>query len=550
MKIHNVAQGSAEWHALRAQHFTASEAPAMMGASKYQTRTDLLTLKKTGIAPDVTPSQQHIFDRGHATEALARPLVEVMIGEELYPVVGTSGNLLASMDGATMLGETLFEHKLWNESLVAQVKAEDLTPHYYWQLEQQLLVSGAERVIFVCSDGTSENFVSMEYRPVAGRFEQLIEGWKQFEADLVGHEVADAPSIVVGKAPDELPALRIELTGMVTASNLKVFEQSALAVIDSVKTELTTDQDFADAKKAVKWCGDVEDAVTAAKKQALAQTQTIDELFSSLDRISKHARETRLKVDKLVKAQELVVKNNIKLKAEQSLSDHIAAINKTLGKVVMPSIAADFAGAMKNKRTIASLQDAVDTELARAKIEASQKADAIRLNLESLRALAIDHAFLFVDAQQLVMKANDDLVALIKVRIDEHKKAEEAKDETLREQIRQQELKRIDDETKAKQAAEVAPEPTPVATPAPAAQAPVKTSPVVQSAAKPVATPTHQAPPLQANVFDLEALVKAVAAGDAPLSVLTVNWETLDALVAEQGANFSMAGVTLEQAAA
>ncbi|WP_242489352.1 MULTISPECIES: hypothetical protein [unclassified Pseudomonas] len=47
----------------------------------------------------------------------------------------------------------------------------------------------------------------------------------------------------------------------------------------------------------------------------------------------------------------------------------------------MPAVAADFAGAMKNKRTIASLQDAVDTELAGAKIAASQTADAIRLNL-------------------------------------------------------------------------------------------------------------------------------------------------------------------------
>jgi len=78
-----------------------------------------------------------------------------------------------------MLGETLFEHKLWNESLVAQVRAKELAPHYYWQLEQQLLVSGAECVIVVCSDGTDENFVSMEYRPAA----QLVEGWKQFEAD-------------------------------------------------------------------------------------------------------------------------------------------------------------------------------------------------------------------------------------------------------------------------------------------------------------------------------------------------------------------------------
>lgn len=393
MKIHNVAQGSAEWHALRAKHFTASEAPAMKGASKYQTRTDLLTLKKTGITPEVTPSQQYIFDKGHATEASARPLVEAMIGEELFPVVGTLGNLLASMDGATMLGETLFEHKLWNESLAAQVKAGELDPHYYWQLEQQLLVSGAERVIFVCSDGTAENFVSMEYRPVAGRAEQLVEGWKQFEEDLASFEMAEAPSIVVGKAPDELPALRIELTGMVTASNLKVFEQSALAVIDSVKTTLSTDQDFADAKKAVKWCSDVEEAVEAAKKQALSQTQSIEELFSSLDRVSAHARETRLKVDKLVKAQELVVKTSIKQKAEQALLDHISAINKTLDRVALPSVHADFAGAMKNKRTIASLQDAVDTELARAKIDASQAADSIRLNLKSIDELAADYAF-------------------------------------------------------------------------------------------------------------------------------------------------------------
>ncbi|WP_460091139.1 YqaJ viral recombinase family protein [Pseudomonas sp. S2_E02] len=540
MKIHNVAQGSAEWHALRAQHFTASEAPAMMGASKYQTRSELLTLKKTGIAPEVTQAQQYIFDKGHATEALARPLVEVMIGEELYPVVGTDGNLLASMDGATMLGETLFEHKLWNESLVAQVKAGELEPHYYWQLEQQLLVGSAERVIFVCSDGTAENFVHMEYRPIAGRAAQLVEGWKQFEADLANFEMAEAPSIVVGKAPDELPALRIELTGMVTASNLKVFEDSALAVIDSVKTTLQTDQDFADAKKAVKWCGDVEEAVSVAKKQALSQTQSIDELFSSLDRISAHARETRLKVDKLVKAQELLVKTNIKQKAEQSLADHVAAINKTLGRVMLPAVASDFAGAMKNKRTIASLQDAVDTELARAKIAASQSADAIRLNLTSLAELAPDHAFLFNDIQQLVLKANDDLVALIKVRISEHQKAEEQKAEAQREQIRLQELKRIDDEAKAK-----APiEPAPVTSPAP-----VKAAAPVQTASKP-ATATAAPANLQAEVFDLEELIKAVAYGQAPISVLTVSWENLDALVADQGSKFSMAGVRLVRVAA
>ena len=542
MKIHNVAQGSAEWLALRARFRTASEAPAMMGASKYQTRTDLLAAKKTGITPDITPSQQFIFDKGHATEALARPLTEALIGEELYPIVATEGNLLASMDGATMLGETLFEHKLWNESVVAQVKAGDLAPHYYWQLEQQLLVSGAERVIFVCSDGTPENFVHMEYRPVAGRAAQLVEGWKQFEADLANFKMADAPSIVVGKAPDELPALRIELTGMVTASNLKMFEDSALAVIDSVKTTLSTDQDFADAKKAVKWCGDVEEAVAAAKKQALSQTQSIDELFSSLDRISAHARETRLKVDKLVKAQELLVKTTIKQKAELALADHIAAINKTLGKVTLPHIISDFAGAMKSKRTIASLQDAVDTELARAKIDASQAADSIRLNLTSLAELAVDHAFLFSDVQQLVTKANDDLVTLIKFRISEHQQAEQAKADA----------KRIAEEQEAQRLAAIKPEPVveKVAAPEPARATPVQTAAPVAQATKPVTSHVVEQVALQASVTDFEALVKAVAYGQAPISVLSVNWEALDAMVAAQGSTFSMAGVTLAKAAA
>lgn len=335
---------------------------------------------------------------------------------------------------------------------------------------------------------------------------------------------------------------------MVTASNLIVFEQSALAVIDSVKTTLETDQDFADAKKAVKWCGDVEDAVTAAKKQALSQTASIADLFSSLDRISAHARETRLKVDKLVKAQELRVKSGIKQKAELALASHIAAINKTLGKVTLPNVHVDFATAMKNKRTIASLQDAVDTELARAKIDASKAADDIRLNLSSLAELAVDHVFLFNDVQQLVTKANDDLVTLIKYRITEHQRAEESKAEALREQIRKDELKRIADEQEAERLAAIKSEPV-----VEKAAEPVRTQqpPLQQSKpAQPVIATTSQAVAMQAEVFDLDALVQAVAAGKAPVTVLTVNWEALDALVVMEGSKFDVAGVRLVKVAA
>ena len=542
MKIHNVTQGSAEWHSLRANYNTASEAPAMMGASKYQSRTELLNAKKTGIVPEVTAQQQRIFDRGHATEALARPLAEALIGEDLFPIVATEGNLLASMDGANDLGDTLFEHKLWNECLVAQVRAGELEPHYYWQLEQQLLVGAAERVIFVCSDGTPENFVHMEYRAVPGRAEQLIEGWKQFEQDLANHQVVEVVAEVVGTAPESLPALRIEVTGMVTASNLEQFKAHSLAVIGAINTDLQTDQHFADADKTVKWCGEAESRLAAAKQHALSQTESIDLLFRTIDQISEQVRAKRLELERLVKARKVAIRDEIVITAAKALHEHIEKINASFaGMVRMPTVPADFAGVIKGKKGIKGLRDAADTELARAKIEASQIGDSIRANLQSLDTLAKDHRFLFSDVQQLVMKANDDLVALIKVRIDEHQKAEEDRLEKQREAIRQEEAAKL--AAAAAAAAKPAPEPAAVAEPVKAAAAPMRQ---VAPSAKVAPKPTK----LEARVTDLEALVQAVAAGQVPIAVLTVNWGALDAIVEAKGTEFSMPGVTLEQVAA
>ena len=117
MKTHNLVQGSPEWHAHRSTHFNASDAPAMMGCSPYKTRTELLHELKTGIAPTVDAATQRRFDEGHRIEALARPLAEEIIGEVLYPVVGSEGELSASFDGLTMDESIDFEHKSLNAEL-------------------------------------------------------------------------------------------------------------------------------------------------------------------------------------------------------------------------------------------------------------------------------------------------------------------------------------------------------------------------------------------------------------------------------------------------
>lgn len=107
MKLLNLTQGSPEWHKERLASFTASEAPAMMGKSKYMTRTELLELKKTGIQKEVSPQTQRIFDKGHATEAMARPIIENRYTEEFFPVTGVIEvdglRILASFDGINMI---------------------------------------------------------------------------------------------------------------------------------------------------------------------------------------------------------------------------------------------------------------------------------------------------------------------------------------------------------------------------------------------------------------------------------------------------------------
>ena len=59
----------------------------------------------------------------------------------------------------------------------------------------------------------------------------------------------------------------------------------------------------------------------------------------------------------------------------------ISALDVTMANVALPAIAADFAGAMKGKRNLASIRDAVDSELARVKIEANAVAELIDANL-------------------------------------------------------------------------------------------------------------------------------------------------------------------------
>lgn len=432
----NVQQGSPEWMEARAKRFNASEAPAMMGVSPYMTRTELLRQKATGIIPEVDAATQRLFDAGHEAEANARPLVEVMIGEELYPIVATddAGRLLASSDGATMLCSIGFEHKLWNEKVATEV-ANGLVPESHrWQLDQQFAVFGFEKIIFVCSDGTPENFVSCWYFPQPERISTLRAGWDQFEKDLANYQHTEATPAAVAEAIDDLPALTVQLVGQVTASNLEPFKAAVTARIQAINTNLVTDADFATADKMVKFLDDGEKRLDLVKAQALAQTESIDQLFRTIDSLKAEMRSKRLTLDKLVKAEKENRKAEIISGASKQLGLHIIALQERVGVQFMPAVAS-FTEVTKGLKSLDSMRDKVSVALANAKIEANATADRIDANRKAMS----EHVSLFPDFTSVCTKAPDDFAALVAMRVAQQKEADEKRLAAERERIRAEE---------------------------------------------------------------------------------------------------------------
>jgi putative phage-type endonuclease len=430
-----VQQGTPEWHAVRAKCFNASEAPAMMGVSPYMTRPELLRQKATGIVPEVDAETQRRFDAGHEAEANARPHVEGMIGEELYPIVATddAGRLLASSDGATMLCNIGFEHKLWNEKIAAEVEGGSVPESHRWQLDQQFAVFGFDKIAFVCSDGTPEKFTYCWYYPQPDRIARLRAGWEQFEKDLAEYQHVDVVAKPVAEKVEGLPALFVQVEGRVVASNMDAFKGAAELFLSRLPKadQLKSDQDFANADQAAKDCNDAEDRLQVVKAQAQSQATSIDEVFRAIDSISDKIRTARLSLEKVVKAEKENRKNEIVSAASKAMYDHIVALHERVGVQFKPEVTS-FADSIKGLKSLDSMRDKVSVALANAKIEANAVADRIDANRKAMG----EHSALFPDFSQVCTKAPDDFAALVAVRVAAKKEADEKLLAEQREKIR------------------------------------------------------------------------------------------------------------------
>lgn len=453
MKRLNLTQGSDEWLAVRGTTLNASDAPVMMGVSKYLTRNDLLKAKNTLQPREFSKFvQERILDKGHEVEAMARPIAERLMGEELFPVTMIHDleglSFLASLDGMDMLGNVIFEHKTINNDLRATTCVEDLHEQYKVQMDHQLLVSGAEKCLFMASDGTEQDMVYFWYQRDEKRIQKLMEGWKLFVTDLESYKPPESAPEAVADEVTDLPGIVLVAEGAVSVrENFAVFEQGLKAFLeDRLILKPETDDDFATLEAQVKMLKKAEDMLKVAGDSVLAQVEAVDAAMKKRDSLAKLVRDNRLMAEKLVKSEKDARRAAILAEAEAAFSAWVSE-QDCPAPIVSPAAAA-IAEAMKGKKTIKSLQDAADAAVANLKLAAMEEIKKINGNHATFKEMAAGYEFLFPDWRSIILYDPAHVKAHIQNAISEHKQREAEKLEAGRERIRQEE------EAKAKAAAE------------------------------------------------------------------------------------------------
>lgn len=266
----------------------------------------------------------------------------------------------------------------------------------------------------------------------------------------------------------------LRISSQIVASNIDDVAASVRAEIAKVNTDLKTDDDFAIAEQQVKDLKAAEDAFRAALEAALSEAADVKKLMDTTSEIIDLLADTRLALDKQVKAQKAKVKAEIIGIARDGIQRALAGCDARLQPAMRKVLRIDeldgvLAEAAKGKKSLAGLEKATHEVLANwtaliGKTEAYMKARYAKIPADRLHLfadiddlLALDSGFEDAIAERIA--AEDERQAAEKARI-EAEAAAKAEAE-LREKIAAEERAKAAAETQPAPAIETMPEPTP-----------------------------------------------------------------------------------------
>lgn len=457
MQMHELQQGSQEWHEHRAKFFNASDAPAMMGCSPYKTRDQLLFEKFTGLTPEITAFNQKIFDEGHRYEALARPLAEEIIGDDLMPAVITDGDISASLDGKGFILPVNWENKTLNQDIKVAFERDEIPKYIRIQVEQQMRIDAECQKTLITASKFDEYNQLVEilhkwYLRDDALWQEILEEKLRFEQDLKTY-VPDY-SVPVFSAPAAgAPMVSVQAEGRVIQSNLPV----VIEYVEKEKENLgniifQTDEDYEFAGNKGKEYRNLQECAKRAKESMLEGTIAIGEAVRQLDYIYKLSGEMALHLEKAVKQNKINKQTELIVAGNQNWQKIVAELEKNLDPLKITVPMPDFAEAMKGKRTVASFISACNDALDTSRKSAVSMAQELGANLALYGYVKEEYGFLFEDFQQIAYKSMQEFKTILDGRIANYKAAEAEKKAKLEAEMKRQ----AEIEEAARQAAVVA----------------------------------------------------------------------------------------------
>lgn len=154
-------QGSDAWHQWRGKGIGSSDAPVIMGESPWLTPYQLWE-RKLGLAPE--QEDDLAMQRGRELEPIARSHYELLHNIEMPPTCVESAEfpfMRASLDGYNQELGIVLEIKCPGAEDHAAAASGGIPKKYFWQLQHQLMVTGAKCAHYYSFNGTAGHLVSI-----------------------------------------------------------------------------------------------------------------------------------------------------------------------------------------------------------------------------------------------------------------------------------------------------------------------------------------------------------------------------------------------------
>jgi len=177
-------QNSQEWLDWRKKGIGASDAPVIMGTTKYkhQTAKRLWAEKTDQINPE--KSNEFIKRKGHELESRGRAYIELITDSKFPPMLMVHPGysfIRASLDGYNEEHNIIFEGKFIGKDDFDFVKNnKKALPNHYDQLQHQLMVTKAHHVIYCVYTNKMEEIEAINVEPDPARQAQILEAEIKF----------------------------------------------------------------------------------------------------------------------------------------------------------------------------------------------------------------------------------------------------------------------------------------------------------------------------------------------------------------------------------